>query len=139
MAVKMVISRVFEEFPGMERLEGYVNVETKASQRVLEKAGFQKEGVLQKYIIVHGKTIDVIMYSFLKTDQIINWRDLSILILISLLSFWLQLSLAYPFLFVNELKIDKLRKLWIVNELHMLCAFYMVHCMALTTEYYGRE
>ncbi|XP_030961393.1 uncharacterized protein LOC115982813 isoform X2 [Quercus lobata] len=72
MAVKMVISRVFEEFPGMERLEGYVNVETKASQRVLEKAGFQKEGVLQKYIIVHGKTIDVIMYSFLKTDQIIN-------------------------------------------------------------------
>ena len=69
MAVKMVISRVFEEFSGMERLEGYVNVETKASQRVLEKVGFQKEGVLRKYVIVHGKTIDVIMYSFLRTDQ----------------------------------------------------------------------
>ena len=68
-AVKLVISSVFEEFPNMERLEGFVNVEIKASQRVLEKAGFQKEGVLRKYVIVHGKTIDVIMYSFLKTDQ----------------------------------------------------------------------
>ena len=68
-AVKLVISSVFEEFPDMERLEGFVNVEIKASQRVLEKAGFQKEGVLRKYVIVHGKTIDVIMYSCLKTDQ----------------------------------------------------------------------
>ncbi|XP_075653866.1 uncharacterized protein LOC142624211 isoform X3 [Castanea sativa] len=68
-AVKLVISSVFEEFPHMERLEGFVNVEIKASQRVLEKVGFQKEGVLRKYVIVHGKTIDVIMYSFLKTDQ----------------------------------------------------------------------
>ncbi|XP_050240596.1 uncharacterized protein LOC126689445 isoform X2 [Quercus robur] len=68
-AVKLVISSVFEEFPNMERLEGVADVEIKASQRVLEKAGFQKEGVLRKYVIVHGKTIDVIMYSFLKTDQ----------------------------------------------------------------------
>ncbi|KAL4642389.1 hypothetical protein ACB092_02G013900 [Castanea dentata] len=68
-AVKLVISSVFEEFPDMERLEGFVNVEINTSQRVFEKAGFQREGVLWKYVIVHGKTIDVIMYSFLKTDQ----------------------------------------------------------------------
>ncbi|GMY27377.1 uncharacterized N-acetyltransferase p20-like isoform X1 [Fagus crenata] len=59
MAVKMVIS-------------SFVNVDNKASQRVMEKTGFQKEGVLRKYILVKGKIIDVIMYSFLKTDQIIN-------------------------------------------------------------------
>ena len=74
MAVKKVISSVFEfkEFPDIERLEGFVNVGNKASQRVMEKTGFQKEGVLRKYILVKGKIIDVIIYSFLKTDQIIN-------------------------------------------------------------------
>ncbi|KAK7824986.1 hypothetical protein CFP56_033891 [Quercus suber] len=59
MVVKMVISSVFEEFLGMERLE--VNVDIRASQRVLEKVGFQKEGELRKYVIVIGKTIDVIV------------------------------------------------------------------------------
>ena len=70
----MVISSVFEfeEFSYIERLEGFVDVDNKASQRVMEKTGFQKEGVLRKYILVKGKIIDVIMYSFLKTDQIIN-------------------------------------------------------------------
>ncbi|GMY27374.1 uncharacterized N-acetyltransferase p20-like isoform X1 [Fagus crenata] len=48
MAVKMVISSVFEfeEFSYIERLKGFVNVDNKASQRVMEKAGFQKEGQL---------------------------------------------------------------------------------------------
>ncbi|KAK7824982.1 hypothetical protein CFP56_033894, partial [Quercus suber] len=35
------------EFPDMERLEGFVNVDIKASQRVLEKAGFQRECLLR--------------------------------------------------------------------------------------------
>ena len=61
MIVKMVISNVFEEFLGMERLEGFVSVDIRASQRILEKVGFQKEGELRKYVIVIGKTIDVIV------------------------------------------------------------------------------
>ena len=39
----MVISSVFEVFLGMERLESFVNVDIRASQRVLENAGFQKD------------------------------------------------------------------------------------------------
>ncbi|KAK9289176.1 hypothetical protein L1049_017650 [Liquidambar formosana] len=69
-AVKKTVSIVFEEFPHVERVEGFVNVENKESQRVLEKAGFLKEGVLRKYIIVKGKTIDVVMYSLLSADPI---------------------------------------------------------------------
>lgn len=61
MIVKMVISSVFEEFLVMERLEGFVSVDIRASQRVLEKVGFQKEDELRKYVIVIGKTIDVIV------------------------------------------------------------------------------
>ena len=47
MAVKLVISSVFEEFLDMERLECFANVDIKASQRVLKKAGFEKECLLR--------------------------------------------------------------------------------------------
>ncbi|MCL7024626.1 hypothetical protein MKW94_027496 [Papaver nudicaule] len=43
---------IFKDWPHLERVEGLVDVENKASQRVLEKAGFQKEG--QK-ILLQGK------------------------------------------------------------------------------------
>ncbi|KAK6254921.1 hypothetical protein SCA6_016226 [Theobroma cacao] len=58
-AVKMVVPIVFKEFPYVERVQGLVDVDNKASQRVLEKAGFQKEGTLRKYLILNGKTSDV--------------------------------------------------------------------------------
>uniref|UniRef100_A0A803Q198 N-acetyltransferase domain-containing protein n=1 Tax=Cannabis sativa TaxID=3483 RepID=A0A803Q198_CANSA len=44
-AVKMAITLVFNEFPGLVRLEALVEVENSASQRVLEKVGFLKEGM----------------------------------------------------------------------------------------------
>ncbi|OMO80772.1 hypothetical protein CCACVL1_12765 [Corchorus capsularis] len=67
-AVKMAVPIVFKEFPDIERVEGLVDVDNKASQRVLEKAGFQKEATLRKYLILHGKTIDVFVFSLLPTD-----------------------------------------------------------------------
>jgi len=36
--------------PGIERFQIFCDVENKASARVMEKAGFEKEGVLRKYI-----------------------------------------------------------------------------------------
>ncbi|KAK6265784.1 hypothetical protein QUC31_016621 [Theobroma cacao] len=67
-AVKMVVPIVFKEFPYVERVQGLVDVDNKASQRVLEKAGFQKEGTLRKYLILNGKTSDVYVFSLLVTD-----------------------------------------------------------------------
>ncbi|KAF8392384.1 hypothetical protein HHK36_022726 [Tetracentron sinense] len=67
-AVKMVTSSIFSECPNLERLEALASLENPASQRVLEKMGFQKEGVLRKFFIKKGKTIDVLMYSLLNTD-----------------------------------------------------------------------
>ncbi|PIN22569.1 Amino-acid N-acetyltransferase [Handroanthus impetiginosus] len=64
-AVKMVVNTIFNEWPHLERLQAVVNVENKGSQRVLEKAGFEKEGVLKKYVVLKGKTVDVVMFSFL--------------------------------------------------------------------------
>lgn len=67
-AVKMVINTIFSEWAHLERLEAIVDVDNVGSQRVLEKVGFLREGVLRKYFIQKGRTRDAVMYSFLSTD-----------------------------------------------------------------------
>lgn len=67
-AVKMAISGGLKEFPDVVRFQGLVELENKASQRVLEKVGFLKECVLRKYSFNKGETRDMVMYSLLSTD-----------------------------------------------------------------------
>ena len=67
-AVKLVANTIFSEWPHLERLEARVLVENVGSQRVLEKAGFQREGVLRKYMTLKGKTRDLTMFSLLSAD-----------------------------------------------------------------------
>ncbi|XP_061986999.1 uncharacterized protein LOC133705676 isoform X2 [Populus nigra] len=67
-ALKMAISDGLGSFPDLVRLQARVDVENKASQRVLEKLGFLKEGVLRKYTYNKGKVIDLVVYSLLSTD-----------------------------------------------------------------------
>ncbi|KAL9440397.1 hypothetical protein AB3S75_019124 [Citrus x aurantiifolia] len=68
-AVKMVTSIIFDEWPHLQRLEATVDVDNLASQKVLQKAGFKREGVLRKYITLKGKATDVVMFSLLSTDH----------------------------------------------------------------------
>ncbi|TVU45791.1 hypothetical protein EJB05_05293, partial [Eragrostis curvula] len=70
-AIKMVVGRVFDELPGLERLEAVTDVENVRSQRVLEKAGFHNEGILRSYIAgrAGGKAKDAVIYSFLSSDR----------------------------------------------------------------------
>uniref|UniRef100_A0A0E0GRF5 N-acetyltransferase domain-containing protein n=1 Tax=Oryza nivara TaxID=4536 RepID=A0A0E0GRF5_ORYNI len=52
------------------RLEAVTDVENVRSQRVLEKAGFRKEGVLRRYIVRRsGEVMDAVIYSFLASDR----------------------------------------------------------------------
>uniref|UniRef100_A0A7N0USR9 N-acetyltransferase domain-containing protein n=1 Tax=Kalanchoe fedtschenkoi TaxID=63787 RepID=A0A7N0USR9_KALFE len=67
-AVKMVSERIFKEWPHLERLEALVDVDNLRSQRVLEKAGFLKEGVLRKFYRIKGRLVDVAIFSLLSTD-----------------------------------------------------------------------
>ncbi|GLJ55488.1 hypothetical protein SUGI_1191580 [Cryptomeria japonica] len=64
-AVKLCVSRAFGDMPDLERIEGLVEPENVASQRVLEKAGFVKEGLLCKYFAFKEKTRDFYSYCFL--------------------------------------------------------------------------
>jgi RimJ/RimL family protein N-acetyltransferase len=71
-ACVQVVGRVFEELPGLERLEAVTDVGNARSQRALEKAGFQREGVLRSYIVRPGpgggEAKDAAVYSFLSSD-----------------------------------------------------------------------
>ncbi|KAL7259392.1 hypothetical protein ACSBR1_005316 [Camellia fascicularis] len=66
----MALSQVFLDFPDIVRLQAYADVENKGSQRVLQKAGFMKEGHLRKYSFLKGDLQDLFVYSFLSTDSI---------------------------------------------------------------------
>ncbi|KAF8364748.1 hypothetical protein HHK36_022730 [Tetracentron sinense] len=70
-ALKMVVSSIFSEWPYLQRLEAVVYVENAGSQRVLEKVGFQREGVLRKFLIKKGRAVavDVVMFSLLSTHS----------------------------------------------------------------------
>jgi RimJ/RimL family protein N-acetyltransferase len=53
---------------GLERLELLANPANEASQRLAERAGFTREGVLRKYRRRHGVREDLVMYSMLAED-----------------------------------------------------------------------
>ncbi|HEY7004611.1 MAG TPA: GNAT family protein [Gaiellaceae bacterium] len=53
---------------GLGRFQLRADVENEASQRVAEKAGFRREGILRAGIALKGEMRDVVMYSLLLED-----------------------------------------------------------------------
>jgi [ribosomal protein S5]-alanine N-acetyltransferase len=53
----------------LHRIEAYVDPENTASIRVLEKLGFQREGLLRDHGFWKGKYWDVVSFSRLRTDS----------------------------------------------------------------------
>ncbi|KAK1313689.1 hypothetical protein QJS10_CPA06g00448 [Acorus calamus] len=68
LALKAAVKVVFAEWAHLERVEAIVRVENLGSQRVLEKAGFVREGVLRRYVTHKGKAEDMVMYSILSSE-----------------------------------------------------------------------
>jgi RimJ/RimL family protein N-acetyltransferase len=52
----------------LHRVEALVALENKASQRVIEKLGFTREGVAREAEYVDGRYLDHIQYSYLHGD-----------------------------------------------------------------------
>uniref|UniRef100_A0A0E0FLJ8 N-acetyltransferase domain-containing protein n=1 Tax=Oryza nivara TaxID=4536 RepID=A0A0E0FLJ8_ORYNI len=52
--------------------EALVDVDNAASRRALEKAGFQQEAVLRNYCVVKGQLSDMVIYSFISTDPLVE-------------------------------------------------------------------
>ena len=68
-ALRLVSRWLLESFP-MERIELVTAPENVASQRVAEKAGFTREGLLRRYLEIKGKRRDCVMFSLLPEDVV---------------------------------------------------------------------
>ncbi|MFH1638764.1 MAG: GNAT family protein [Chloroflexota bacterium] len=66
-AALLLVKFGFEEL-ALNRIEIMVDVANKASQRVAEKLGAVKEGILRKRHIVHDEARDVFLYSIVRGD-----------------------------------------------------------------------
>ena len=54
---------------GIERVAAYVNVGNTASERVAERAGFTREGIVRSMPKPDGRRVDKTLFSLLPTDQ----------------------------------------------------------------------
>ncbi len=52
----------------LKRIEIVVDVDNKASQRVAEKSGATREGILRNRLAQHGKPTDAVMFSLIPKD-----------------------------------------------------------------------
>lgn len=62
-------SRWAIERAGYARLELWTEPENAASQRLAERAGYRRDGVLRSYSEVNGRRVDAVFYSLLASDE----------------------------------------------------------------------
>ena len=67
-AARLIARFGFREL-GLQRLEIVAAVGNHASQRVAEKAGATREGVLRKRLLIHGQPHDAVLYSLVVEDM----------------------------------------------------------------------
>ncbi len=73
-AVKIVVDYLFPSKDTV-RIQARTDVRNEASQKVLEKAGFKKEGVIRKSLFIRGEWRDRLLYSILREE----WKEPNIL------------------------------------------------------------
>lgn len=66
-ALALILPELFVA-AGIERLEARCSVENFASQRLLERLGFTREGLLRSYFELHGRRVDNFLYALLRAD-----------------------------------------------------------------------
>ena len=67
-AVRELTGLAFARHPDLRRLYAMPYVTNAASARVLEKAGYTREGTLRENIIKDGRVLDQFMYSILRRE-----------------------------------------------------------------------
>ena len=63
--VQRMCRHAFEEF-GLVKITAHVFPHNPASARVLEKCGFQQEGLLRKHFLKDGKFVDALLFALFK-------------------------------------------------------------------------
>ena len=73
-AVRIMVDYLFLS-RNLMRIQACTDTRNLASQKVLEKAGFKKEGTMRKYLFLRGELRDACMYSILREA----WKEPKIL------------------------------------------------------------
>jgi RimJ/RimL family protein N-acetyltransferase len=68
-ALRLLIDKIFAESP-LRRLIAYVHEENQASRRVLEKLGFQEEGLLREHYLIKDSPVNEVLYGLLKREWV---------------------------------------------------------------------
>lgn len=68
-ALQLLLGDIFSRTE-IERLEARCTVDNEASQRVLERAGFRREGLLRGYFVLDGERVDNYLYAILRSDVV---------------------------------------------------------------------
>lgn len=68
-ALDLMLAELFLK-TSLERVEARCAVDNVASQKVLEKVGFRREGRLRGYFVLHGKRTDNYLYAILRRDYL---------------------------------------------------------------------
>ena len=67
-AHRLLVSRILEEYPGIEKVEAITDVRNDPERRVLEKNGFQMEGILRWRNRLYGELRDMCVYGKLRPE-----------------------------------------------------------------------
>lgn len=67
-ALRLLTAHAFAAHPELERLFAVPFAANAASSRVLEKAGYVREGTLRRSVIKDGRVQDQVMYAILRAD-----------------------------------------------------------------------
>jgi RimJ/RimL family protein N-acetyltransferase len=70
-AVKLIVEYLFRT-KDIERIEAITDADNLASQGVLEKVGFKREGTLRKRALIKGEYRDDLIYGILREEWITN-------------------------------------------------------------------
>jgi RimJ/RimL family protein N-acetyltransferase len=73
-AVQLILEYLFLS-KNVERIQASTHLENKASQRVLEKTGFKREGIMRKVLFSRGQWKDGVIFSILREE----WKGPKIL------------------------------------------------------------
>jgi len=66
-ALEILLAQVFYDTK-IKRLEARCTVDNIASWKVLERLGFEREGRLRSYFVLHGRRVDNYLYALLRPD-----------------------------------------------------------------------
>jgi [ribosomal protein S5]-alanine N-acetyltransferase len=69
-SVRLLVPWAFETLR-LGRLQIHADAHNAASHRVIERAGFTREGVLRSYDLIHGERVDCVFFSLLPGE----WRS----------------------------------------------------------------